>query len=224
MSCVLVHHISSSFRHRFVCVRLWNQTFSRMFCKMGLFNSVGFILLKIARATNESEVFVDRSHYKWFVLLFAWHMIVPLPQLILCVGATKLFLGTLGWCPGTSLTSTLVRFKYHWICIRYVATFTNFPAATPNKYSTIMDNHNPEICLDGYIYTTSPVPCTLHTLLCSCFYSGKEKSYTFWSNCLIKVNVTKLLMVILKEDFAECFEKWKGCCDKWGPKGSTCPR
>jgi hypothetical protein len=30
----------------------------------------------------------------------------------------------------------------------------------------------------------------------------------------IKENVTRQLMVILKEDFAECFEKWKGHWDK----------
>jgi hypothetical protein len=30
----------------------------------------------------------------------------------------------------------------------------------------------------------------------------------------IKENVTRQLMVILKEDFTDCFEKWKGCWDK----------
>jgi hypothetical protein len=30
----------------------------------------------------------------------------------------------------------------------------------------------------------------------------------------IKEKVTWQLIAILKEDFADCFEKWKGCCDK----------
>ena len=32
----------------------------------------------------------------------------------------------------------------------------------------------------------------------------------------IKENATRQMMVIPKEDFADCFEKLKGCCDKCG--------
>lgn len=39
-----------------------------------------------------------------------------------------------------------------------------------------------------------------------------------------KENVMKLLMMILKDDFRECSEKWKECWDKRGSKVSTCPR
>jgi hypothetical protein len=39
------------------------------------------------------------------------------------------------------------------------------------------------------------------------------KGRTFQAVEEIKENVTRQLMVIPKEDFVDCFEKWKGCWD-----------